>query len=83
MSALRSAGTLLSRVQAPPLSPLGLTLHCDATLSAWTLVTSASPQQSDLRLLGPPSGQGAGGGAQTRDKRVPADLRAHSLATAP
>ncbi|GFO15554.1 hypothetical protein PoB_004205900 [Plakobranchus ocellatus] len=41
----------------------------------------ASPQQGDLRLSGPPSGQDAGGGARTRDRRVPADLRADSLAT--
>ncbi|GFO34464.1 hypothetical protein PoB_006096900 [Plakobranchus ocellatus] len=41
------------------------------------------PQQGDLRLSGPPSGQGAGGGARTRDRRVPADLRADSLATVP
>ncbi|GFO19453.1 hypothetical protein PoB_004595800 [Plakobranchus ocellatus] len=44
---------------------------------------TASPQQSDLRLSGPPSGQGAGGGARTRDRMVPADLRADSLATVP
>ncbi|GFO35002.1 Pol polyprotein [Plakobranchus ocellatus] len=43
----------------------------------------ASPQQGDLRLSGPPSGQGAGGGARTRDRMVPADLRADSLATVP
>ncbi|GFN75126.1 hypothetical protein PoB_000163200 [Plakobranchus ocellatus] len=43
----------------------------------------ASPQQSDLRLSGPPSNQGTGGGAQTRDRRVPIDLRADSLATVP
>ncbi|GFO25030.1 hypothetical protein PoB_005153500 [Plakobranchus ocellatus] len=36
-----------------------------------------------LWLLGPPSGQGAGGGARTRDRRVPADLMADSLATVP
>ncbi|GFN87038.1 hypothetical protein PoB_001354400 [Plakobranchus ocellatus] len=41
------------------------------------------PQQGDLRLSGPPSGQDAGGGARTRDRRVPADLRADSLATVP
>ncbi|GFO21083.1 hypothetical protein PoB_004758800 [Plakobranchus ocellatus] len=35
------------------------------------------------RLSGPPSGQGAGGGARTRNRRVPADLKAHSLATLP
>ncbi|GFN92439.1 hypothetical protein PoB_001894500 [Plakobranchus ocellatus] len=43
----------------------------------------ASPQQGDLRLLGPPSGQGTGSGARTRNRRVPADLRADSLATVP
>ncbi|GFO19179.1 hypothetical protein PoB_004568400 [Plakobranchus ocellatus] len=40
-------------------------------------------KKGDLRLSGPQSGQGAGGGAQTRDRRVPADLRADSLATVP
>ncbi|GFO10218.1 G patch domain-containing protein 2-like [Plakobranchus ocellatus] len=40
-----------------------------------------SPQQGDLRLSGPPSGQGAGSGARTHDRRVPADLRADSQAT--
>ncbi|GFN79712.1 hypothetical protein PoB_000621800 [Plakobranchus ocellatus] len=39
----------------------------------------ACPQQGDPRLSGPPSGGGAGGGARTRDRRVPADLRADSL----
>ncbi|GFO07677.1 hypothetical protein PoB_003418200 [Plakobranchus ocellatus] len=31
----------------------------------------------------PPSGQGAGGEARTRDRWVPADLRADSLTTVP
>ncbi|GFO01116.1 hypothetical protein PoB_002762100 [Plakobranchus ocellatus] len=43
----------------------------------------ASPQQGDLRLSGPPSGQGAGGGARTSNRNVSADLRADSLATVP
>ncbi|GFN74799.1 hypothetical protein PoB_000130500 [Plakobranchus ocellatus] len=43
----------------------------------------ADPQQGDLRLSGPPFGQGTGGGARTRDRRVPADLRADSLVTVP
>ncbi|GFN74699.1 hypothetical protein PoB_000120500 [Plakobranchus ocellatus] len=43
--------------------------------------TYLRPHQGDLRLLGPTSGQGAGGGARTRDRRVPADLRADSLTT--
>ncbi|GFO31640.1 hypothetical protein PoB_005814500 [Plakobranchus ocellatus] len=48
----------------------------------WLLYT-ASPQQGDLRILGPQSDQGAGSGASTRDRRVPEDLRADSLATVP
>ncbi|GFN96660.1 hypothetical protein PoB_002316600 [Plakobranchus ocellatus] len=50
-----------------------LGLHSD-----W-LLYMASQQQGDLRL----SGQGAGGGARTRNRRIPADLRADSLATVP
>ncbi|GFO25759.1 craniofacial development protein 2-like [Plakobranchus ocellatus] len=44
-------------------------------------INRASPQQGDLRLSGPPSGQGAGSGARTCDRKVPADLRADSQAT--
>ncbi|GFO39629.1 hypothetical protein PoB_006613400 [Plakobranchus ocellatus] len=43
----------------------------------------ASPQQGNLRLSGPPSDQGAGSGARTLDRMVPADLGADSLATMP
>ncbi|GFN86798.1 hypothetical protein PoB_001330400 [Plakobranchus ocellatus] len=43
----------------------------------------ASPQQGDLRLSGPPSGQGVSGGARTRDRGIPADIRADSIATVP
>ncbi|GFO21662.1 hypothetical protein PoB_004816700 [Plakobranchus ocellatus] len=32
-----------------------------------------SPQRGDLRVSGPPSGQGADGRPRTRDRRVPAD----------
>ncbi|GFO05760.1 hypothetical protein PoB_003226500 [Plakobranchus ocellatus] len=35
----------------------------------------SQPQQGDLRLSGPTSGQGASDGARTRDREVPADLR--------
>ncbi|GFN76462.1 hypothetical protein PoB_000296800 [Plakobranchus ocellatus] len=41
------------------------------------------PQEGDLRRSGPPSGQGAGGGDRTRYRRIPADLRADSLAAVP
>ncbi|GFO35374.1 hypothetical protein PoB_006187900 [Plakobranchus ocellatus] len=47
------------------------------------VVRTTSPQQDDLRLPGPPSGQGANGEARTRDRKVPADLRVDSLATVP
>ncbi|GFO06481.1 hypothetical protein PoB_003298600 [Plakobranchus ocellatus] len=46
-------------------------------------VGRGSPLQGDLRLSGPPSGQGASGGTRTCDRKVPADLRADSLATVP
>ncbi|GFN77372.1 hypothetical protein PoB_000387800 [Plakobranchus ocellatus] len=42
-----------------------------------------TPQQDDLRLSGPPSGLDAGGGALTRDRRIPVDLGTDSLATVP
>ncbi|GFO36792.1 hypothetical protein PoB_006329700 [Plakobranchus ocellatus] len=43
----------------------------------------ASPQQDDVRFSGPPSGQGAGGAARFRNRRVSEDIRADSLATEP
>ncbi|GFO07121.1 hypothetical protein PoB_003362600 [Plakobranchus ocellatus] len=43
----------------------------------------ASLQEGHLRLLGPPSGQGADGGARTRDRGIPADIRADSVASVP
>ncbi|GFO32591.1 hypothetical protein PoB_005909600 [Plakobranchus ocellatus] len=54
-----------------------------AGLEPETEYPAANPQQGDLRLLGPPSGQGVDGRARTRDRRVPADLRADSLTTEP
>ncbi|GFO46349.1 hypothetical protein PoB_007285400 [Plakobranchus ocellatus] len=48
-----------------------------------SLQPTTIPQQGDLRLSGPLSDQGAGGRARTRDRRVPADLRADSLVTVP
>ncbi|GFO00117.1 hypothetical protein PoB_002662200 [Plakobranchus ocellatus] len=52
-------------------------------LVAHGLLTHASPQQGDLRLSGLPSGRGIDGGARTRDRRVPANLREDSQATVP
>ncbi|GFN90065.1 hypothetical protein PoB_001657100 [Plakobranchus ocellatus] len=50
----------------------------------FSFMNVASPQQGDLRLSGPPSGQGAGGGgARTRDRKISADLGADSLSTMP
>ncbi|GFN75749.1 hypothetical protein PoB_000225500 [Plakobranchus ocellatus] len=44
-------------------------------------VCAPDPQQGNLGLSGFQSRQGANGGARTRNQRVPADLRANSLAT--
>ncbi|GFN77171.1 hypothetical protein PoB_000367700 [Plakobranchus ocellatus] len=41
------------------------------------------PQQDDFRLSDSPSDRSAGGGARTRDRIVPEDLKADSLATVP
>ncbi|GFO09949.1 hypothetical protein PoB_003645400 [Plakobranchus ocellatus] len=49
----------------------------------WFFLYIPSLQDGDLRLLGPPFGRGADGGAHTRDRRVPADLRAKLLAAMP
>ncbi|GFO22176.1 hypothetical protein PoB_004868100 [Plakobranchus ocellatus] len=54
----------------------------DFSTMGWVgFLYKTSPQKGDLRLLGPPSGRGADGGARTRDRRVPADLRADSQVT--
>ncbi|GFN75904.1 hypothetical protein PoB_000241000 [Plakobranchus ocellatus] len=42
---------------------------------------SLGPQQDDFKLLSPPFSQGADGRDRARDRRVPADLRAPSLAS--
>ncbi|GFO45059.1 hypothetical protein PoB_007156400 [Plakobranchus ocellatus] len=54
-----------------------------SVVNKFGLLYKASPQQGDLRLLGPPPGRGAHGGAGTRDRRIPACLRADSLSTMP
>ncbi|GFN97219.1 hypothetical protein PoB_002372500 [Plakobranchus ocellatus] len=43
----------------------------------------ACRQRGDLRLSGPPPSKDASGGAQTRNRDVPEDLRADSLSTLP
>ncbi|GFN95800.1 hypothetical protein PoB_002230600 [Plakobranchus ocellatus] len=109
--ALRSLGTVLSRVRVPPIAPwcngepeslISPVLIVDRLYTKlkidhkYNVIYSTSsrneesieanpliPQQGDLRLSGPPSGQGACSGARTRDRRVPADLGADLLATLP
>ncbi|GFO21872.1 hypothetical protein PoB_004837700 [Plakobranchus ocellatus] len=41
------------------------------------------PQQNDLRLSGPQSGQSTGGWSRAYDRRVAADLRTGSLSIVP
>ncbi|GFN81095.1 hypothetical protein PoB_000760100 [Plakobranchus ocellatus] len=55
----------------------------DTTVKRVWFLYIASTQQGDLRLSGPPPGQSAGGSSRTRVRRVPAYLRADSLATVP
>ncbi|GFO33881.1 hypothetical protein PoB_006038600 [Plakobranchus ocellatus] len=74
---LRSAQIRYSKLRKCA-NNIGLYLHL-----VFSKKRAASPQQDDLGLFGPPSGQGAGGGARTRDRKVPADLRADLLATVP
>ncbi|GFO08319.1 transcription factor hes-1 [Plakobranchus ocellatus] len=62
--------------------PVSITLHTipdpvDFGVNGWRF---PGPQQGDLRLSGPSSGQGARGRARARDRRVPADIRADPLA---
>ncbi|GFO26743.1 hypothetical protein PoB_005324800 [Plakobranchus ocellatus] len=61
----------------------GETMNGEARQYSVKKMYNVSSQQDDIRLSGPPPGQGAGVGARTRDRRVPADLRANSLATVP
>ncbi|GFO27826.1 hypothetical protein PoB_005433100 [Plakobranchus ocellatus] len=44
---------------------------------------TSKKKKGDLRLSGPPSAQGARGGARTHERRIPAYIRAESLATVP
>ncbi|GFO45975.1 hypothetical protein PoB_007248000 [Plakobranchus ocellatus] len=55
------------------------------SLQGRVLNTAKKPslQKGDRRLSSLTSGQGAGVGTRTSDKRVPADLKADSLATVP
>ncbi|GFO03957.1 receptor-type tyrosine-protein phosphatase kappa [Plakobranchus ocellatus] len=46
-------------------------------------VVTSSLQHGDIRLLGPPSGQGGGDGTRILDNTFPANLRANSLSTVP
>ncbi|GFO00275.1 hypothetical protein PoB_002678000 [Plakobranchus ocellatus] len=66
--------TFLQTLNRMILSNVNLSL-LKSPRGGWFLY-KASPQQGDLKLSCPPSGQGAGGGARTCDKMVPADLRA-------
>ncbi|GFO12088.1 hypothetical protein PoB_003859300 [Plakobranchus ocellatus] len=57
----------------------------DGHPSDTTLLNTLAPVLVAHRLLthGPPSGRGAGGGARSRDRMVPADLRTDSQASVP
>ncbi|GFO20414.1 hypothetical protein PoB_004691900 [Plakobranchus ocellatus] len=85
-------GTLQSRVRALSPTPrpdkespenlIKITLLNPNYINLFGFCISC-PQQGDLRLSGPPSGQNASGGARTHDRMVPAGFRAGSLVTVP
>ncbi|GFO16107.1 hypothetical protein PoB_004261200 [Plakobranchus ocellatus] len=52
-------------------------------INATSFSNPAASNYGDSRLLDPPSGQGASGGAQIRNRRVPADHKADSLSPGP
>ncbi|GFN87859.1 hypothetical protein PoB_001436500 [Plakobranchus ocellatus] len=82
------AGSDVSRQQGNNLF-LEQSLHSQVFISdiffgRLRILHMASPQQGDLKLLGPQSGQGAGGGARTRDKdpcRSQGGLASHCATT--
>ncbi|GFN88168.1 hypothetical protein PoB_001467400 [Plakobranchus ocellatus] len=65
-----------------------MTQQAYLVLTVWPAQAHSSifregPQQGDLWLSDLPPGQGAGDGARTHDRRIPADIRADLLATVP
>ncbi|GFN75901.1 hypothetical protein PoB_000240700 [Plakobranchus ocellatus] len=60
---------------SPSWSPFKIFTRSRSTEITAGLPVEATPQQDDLRLSGPPSGQGADCSTPSRVRRVPADLR--------
>ncbi|GFN88753.1 hemicentin-1 [Plakobranchus ocellatus] len=77
--------------KTPDLAPAALTTTASRAPAKSSLVTqkvtntaySTQRPAVAVNTSGPPSGQGADGGARTCDIRVPADLRVKSLSTVP
>ncbi|GFO14233.1 hypothetical protein PoB_004073800 [Plakobranchus ocellatus] len=76
MDLLRMETRLLSFSAVPDLSS-------ESVVPEQKILKSAPSCTGDLRLSGPPSCKGASCGAQTHDRKVPADLRASLLSTVP
>ncbi|GFN89931.1 hypothetical protein PoB_001643700 [Plakobranchus ocellatus] len=68
-----------------PFTSGSLLILCPSLCVRLVSLAAAGKRNRDLRPVHNKviSGRNAGGGARTRDRRVPADLRAVSLATAP
>ncbi|GFN92769.1 hypothetical protein PoB_001927500 [Plakobranchus ocellatus] len=81
--ATRGALVFLSSVGADVKSLIDSTLRKADQVTATVPGQVAPASRGPGRLSGPASAQGAGDGARNRDRRVPADLRANSLATRP
>ncbi|GFN76031.1 hypothetical protein PoB_000253700 [Plakobranchus ocellatus] len=54
-----------------------------AVVFSYYNLCARKPVQSDLRFSDLPSGQNAGGGVRTGDRRIPADFRADLLSIVP
>ncbi|GFO29914.1 hypothetical protein PoB_005641900 [Plakobranchus ocellatus] len=84
---------IVSRILASLLKTIRFGSHGALALNSGTICTINTRKHrhcvfsqstiGDPKLLGPSSGQGIGGRAQTRDRSVSADLRAASLSTEP
>ncbi|GFN90344.1 hypothetical protein PoB_001685000 [Plakobranchus ocellatus] len=67
----------------PPTPPTTMVWDLRVKSYPWLTCLQTSPQQGDLGLSGPLLGQGTDIWAQTRNRRIPADLRTDLPATLP
>ncbi|GFO49970.1 hypothetical protein PoB_007647500 [Plakobranchus ocellatus] len=67
--------TNLVGTESSPQCPEMLSLYSYFKSGIFIEFSDANPQQGDIKVSGPASGKGAGGGASTHDRRVPTDFK--------